>query len=206
MRNCIDSIYINIFILLLLLNDPLVELDLFLDLCILLLLHDQLLHKQLSIILLSPILSLQLLVLLHECSILIVYPLSNICNQFQMMMQLILSILQISSLIPFLSLPLLNFLLHLGEFTVKLSNYVFLLLFLQLLYLRLDSINVFMKLILESPYNSNILLPSLIFITISHSQLSLKIVNVLSVFLLSFHITLLPSEQVFMQLLVFLYL
>jgi hypothetical protein len=56
-------------------------------------LHNQLLDKKLSVILLGPILVSQLLIFLQKRPILIVDSLSNVSNKLEMMLELILSIL-----------------------------------------------------------------------------------------------------------------
>jgi len=203
MGGSVNPIHVQIFLLFLLLDHSLIKVYLFLDLCVLFLLHDELLDEQLSVVLLGLVLQLQLLVFLHELSVLVVDLLGDARDQLQVVVQLVLPVLQVSCLVSLLVLSLFDLLLHFGELTVELPDDVLLLLFLQFLGLRLDPINVLMKLVLQGVYDLLIRHISIVFVAESDSELPLEVVDVLPILLLPLHISLLPPQQVFMKLSVF---
>ena len=107
--------------------------NLFFGFLVLFLLHDELLHQQFPIVLLRFELIPQFLVLLKESPILIVDPLSYVCNELKVMLKFILTVLKFRTRISSLALfALFNLLFHLGKFRVELSDDVFLLFLFEL--------------------------------------------------------------------------
>lgn len=105
----VDSIFV-----LLLVDHPIVDLDLLPDLAILLLLQHQLLHEHAPLLLLCTVLRTQLLVLLQQGPVLIVDTLRNVGDELEMMLKFGLAFLLISTGVSFAGLALLHLLLHLG--------------------------------------------------------------------------------------------
>lgn len=104
-----------IFLIFSLLEESLELLDLVPESLVLLLLQDKLLDAELSVILLSFELCSELSVLLNQASIFIIDTLRDICDQFQVMPELIFFLFELGSLVAFLSFPLLDGFLGLGD-------------------------------------------------------------------------------------------
>lgn len=202
----VDAVDVQLFagVFLPVFDDALVEVDLLANLGVFLLLHDQLLDQQLPVVLLRLVLALQLLVFLHQRPVFIINPLGNVSDELQVVVQLVLPVLQVGGLVTFLGLALLDLLLHLGELGVELADDVLLLLFLQLLGLRLDAVDVVVQLPLQSGNDLLVFLVGVRLVAVAHTQLSLQVFYVLPVLKLAFHVTILSAGEIFLDFAVFL--
>lgn len=134
-----EGLDVDLLLILLLLLDDLGKFFHFLfQFRVLFLLHDKLPDQELSVVLLSLELLLELGVLLDQLSVFGIDPLSDVRDQLQVVLHLVLSLLEVSFLITFGGLLLLHSVSHLLPLRVEFANDVLLLLVLQLLRLGDD--------------------------------------------------------------------
>ena len=190
MAGCVHMVYVDLIIFFFLFFDDIfVESNLFSDLCVFLLLHDQLFDEEYSIVLLGLVLTLELCVFLHESTILIVDPLSYVGDELQVVVQFVLSVLHVRSLLALLRFPLFDLLLHLREFRVELPDDVFLLFFFELLCLGLNAVDVLVELLLQDCDDPLVLLRGILLKSETDSEFPLQLIDVFSVFLFSLNVT-----------------
>lgn len=121
------------------------------------------------------------MILLEQGPILVIDPLSNVSNQLQVMLQLSLPFLLVGPRVSLARLALLHFLLHLGQLGVKLSDDIFLLLFLELVYSLSDIVYLLNDLLLELLVDVRILDACIFLETKTDAQLMLQFIDVLAV-------------------------
>lgn len=119
-----------------------------------------------------------------------------------MMVQLILPILYISSLRSLNACFLLNALLHLVQNRAEPPNYVLLLLLFEIFDLILYSFDVIVQLFVKASEKLKVFLFSVDLVACTNTVFSGEVVDVASVLLLTFEVSVLPSDEVVLELFV----
>ena len=169
--------------------------DFVLQLLIVLLLNNKLLHEHLPLVLLRLEVALKRSILLYQRSVLIVNPLCNVRNQLKMMPQFVFSLLLFGSLVSTLGLFFLYRFLCSRNHALELPGQLLGLLFLQLVQLVVVVVDVFID-IVEVPRIGNLVrLGRSRHQPLSDPEFSVQKVNLLSILLFVLVVTLCTTNN-----------
>ena len=146
----------------------------------------------------------QFLVFLQQSPVFVIYPLRDVSDKLQVMLQLILPVLKFRTGFSLVCFPLFHTFFQFRHLTVELADDILLLLILQLLHPVIYRVDLMLDLFMQLLIDSLVFLISVLLVSESDTMFPLQLIDLLAVLLLALVVPLLTPSQVLLDLLVFI--